>query len=56
MSRVYQSSRPPHCVSPRPYSDPTLRRIKHGAIHPMDYPRRSIWQAFRRWLAGRAGK
>ena len=36
MSR--RSSRPCNWVSPRPYSDPSLRLQTYGAIHPMERP------------------
>lgn len=38
----FASSRPASCVSPRPYSDPSLRLRKYGPIQPMDLPRRSL--------------
>lgn len=39
-------SRPDHWLQPRPYSDPTLRQMKHGRILPMEYPRSTPrWRA-----------
>lgn len=35
-SSCYRSSRPDQWTLPRPHSDPTLRRMKHGAVQPME--------------------
>ena len=35
----FHSSRPDGWVSPRPYSDATLRRMAYGPIQPMHRPR-----------------
>lgn len=35
-SSCFRSSCPDPWNSPRPHSDPTLRRMKHGAIQPME--------------------
>lgn len=32
------SSRPPHCVSPRPNTDPHRRLLDYGPIQPMQRP------------------
>lgn len=37
-SMTFRSSRPDHWVSPRPYSDASLRYRKHGPVLPMDEP------------------
>ena len=37
-SLTYRSSTPDRWVQPRPYSDASLRYMKHGAILPMDEP------------------
>ena len=37
-SMSFRSSRPDNWVMPRPYSDPTLRLMKHGRILPMEEP------------------
>ncbi len=34
----YRSSRPDGWSVPRPHSDPSLRRLKHGPIRPMHQP------------------
>lgn len=34
----FHSSRPDTWVAPRPFSDETTRRFKHGAILPMQEP------------------
>ncbi len=34
----FRSSRPDSWVAPRPYSDPSARFMKYGAIQPMDRP------------------
>lgn len=31
-------SRPDSWLEPRPYTDPELRRHKHGKLLPMEYP------------------
>lgn len=31
-----QQSRPDNWLDPRPYSDPSLRRMKHGPLLPME--------------------
>lgn len=31
------TSRPDHWIDPRPYSDASLRRFKHGPVKSMDY-------------------
>jgi hypothetical protein len=35
---TYRSSRPDGWILPRPHSDPSLRRMKHGPIRPMHEP------------------
>lgn len=37
-SLSFRSSRPDSWVSPRPYSDASLRLRKHGPIRPMEEP------------------
>lgn len=37
-SLTYRSSRPDVWVVPRPHSDPSLRRMTHGPIRPMEEP------------------
>ena len=37
-SLSFRSSRPDNWVSPRPYSDASLRRMSHGPIQPMEQP------------------
>lgn len=45
MSRYsFTSSRPPHCVCPRPISDPSLRRHTYGPVQPMQDTRPSLWR------------
>lgn len=34
----FRSSRPDGWVAPRPYSDPSLRRMAYGPIQPMHRP------------------
>jgi hypothetical protein len=35
---TFRSSRPDRWVSPRPYSDPSLRAATYGRIQPMEAP------------------
>ncbi|WFL76854.1 hypothetical protein P7228_12735 [Altererythrobacter arenosus] len=35
----FRSSQPDRWSAPRPYSDPTLRRMHYGPIRPMHEPR-----------------
>ena len=37
-SLTFRSSRPDRWISPRPYSDASLRRHIHGPIQPMEQP------------------
>ncbi len=37
-SLTFRSSRPDSWVSPRAYTDPTQRLMKHGPIQPMEEP------------------
>jgi hypothetical protein len=37
-SLSYRSSQPDRWTMPRPYSDPSLRRMAHGPILPMEEP------------------
>ena len=45
--RCFRSSRPDVWSVPRPYSDPNLRRLKHGSIKPMEEGR-MLWNIWRR--------
>lgn len=38
MSKLFRSSRPDGCTSPRPYSDATMRTMNRGKILPMEEP------------------
>ena len=38
----YHSSQPDRWTTPRPHSDPSLRRMHYGAIQPMETKRPSI--------------
>ena len=42
-SYTFRSSRPNQWVSPRAYSDPSLRRMHYGAIQPMQSQRTSLF-------------
>lgn len=45
----YRSSRPDAWTSPRPYSDASIRRFKHGPIQPMEEEARGLfWRLFHR--------
>lgn len=44
----YRSSRPDAWTSPRPHSDASLRRLKHGPIQPMDCDRGFLWKLLHR--------
>ncbi len=35
---TFRSSRPDHWVSPRPWSDPSLRAQAYGRVQPMEQP------------------
>ncbi|MGY6550262.1 MAG: hypothetical protein ACXIT4_00010 [Erythrobacter sp.] len=35
---TFRSSRPDRWVSPRPYSDPSLRAATYGKVQPMEAP------------------
>lgn len=37
-SRSFRSSAPDSWTRPRPYTDASLRRMKHGPILPMEKP------------------
>ena len=37
-SRQYRSSKPDQWTLPRPYTDASLRYMKHGPIVPLDEP------------------
>lgn len=37
-SLTFRTSRPDGWTMPRPYSDPSLRRLMHGKIQPMEQP------------------
>lgn len=47
-SLSYRSSRPDTWTMPRPYSDASQRRLKHGPIQPMDEDRGFLWKLLRR--------
>ena len=34
----FSSSKPDHWVSPRPYSDPSIRAMAYGRVQPMYQP------------------
>lgn len=34
----FSSSKPDHWVSPRPYSDPSIRAMAYGRVQPMNQP------------------
>jgi hypothetical protein len=41
-SRTFRSSSPDVWVLPKPYSDASLRYLKHGPIQPMRQP--TLWE------------
>jgi hypothetical protein len=41
-SRTFRSSRPDGWILPKPYSDASLRFMKHGPVQPMAQP--TLWE------------
>ncbi len=44
----FHGSRPDSWSTPRPYSDASLRLMKHGPIQPMDHEGGLLWHLFRK--------
>ena len=38
MSKIFRSGRPDGWITPKPYSDTSMRMMTHGRIQPMDEP------------------